>query len=442
MKSRSLVALIVTVLLISATTAAYADHAYTAQARAVGLTLQVQGQTMTAALTDAKVQSGPVQGDGCKGDVNACATAAGLAGPLGNTARASAPGNQGTKTAPANKLTPTGNTVLGHVVAAQIGQSTAVALPPADTRAKGTAGRNIVSLNLGQQVAAVGQRIQSEVPDIVDGLAVVAQNDPSGATRRIADGLEVIAQNPAAPLVKITTGPAWSESTDLDGKTIATAIADGAEVVIGPAAPADAPLDRAAIGSATSEGFIVLRISRSMASATTDQKTGTADFSPPQVTVLSLADVGLEKVSVMPGQSNCFAANTPFETCVSVSSGAKRVDGAAAASSVGGVEISALRTRQKGAVSLRLGVVQAGVNAAERKVSAASPESTPGGTVKPSTSASKPSRILPKTGGMNLVVPGFMLLGASSLTLAVLRRRGVPGPSQHEWLGRVPWKRD
>lgn len=421
MKSRSFVALVVAVL-FSAITAAYADHAYTAQARAVGLTLRVQDQSLTAGLTDAKVQSGPVRGEGCEGDVNACATAAGLAEPFGRVARASAPGNQGTKTAPANNLTPTGNMLLGQAITAQIGQSTAVALPPADTRAKGTAGRNVVSLNLGQHDAGVQQRIRTEVPHIVDRLGLIAENDPSGATRRIADGLTLIAQNPAShPLIKVTTGPAWSESTDLEDKTSATAIADAAEIVIGPAAFAGAPLGRARSG-ATPEGFIVLRISKSMATATTDQKTGTADFSSPQVTVLSLADVDLGKVNVMPGQSNCFAGNTPFETCVSVSSGAKRVEGAAAASSVGGVEVSTLRTQGKSAVNLRLGVVQAGVNAAGRKVEA---QSTPDSASQSNASTPEPSRVLPKTGGVNLAVPGLMLLGVSGLTLTVLRRRRI-----------------
>jgi hypothetical protein len=421
MKRRSFVALLVA-MLFSAMTAAYADYAYTAQARAVGLTLRVQDQSLTAALTDAKVQSGPVRGGGCEGEVNACTTAAGLAEPLGRAARATAPGNQGTRTAPANNLTPTGNTLLGQAITAQIGQSTAIALPPADTRAKGTAGRNVVSLNLGQQVAAVQQRIRTEVPSIVDRLGLLAERDPSGATRRIADGLTLIAQNPTShPVVKVTTGPAWSESTDLDNKTKATAIADGAEVIIGPTALAGAPLDRMRSG-ATPEGFIVLRISRSMATATTDQKTGTADFSPPHVTVLSLADVDLGKVNVMPGQSSCFAGNTPFETCVSVSSGAKRVEGAAAASSVGGVEIATLRTQGKSAVNLRLGVVQAGVNAADRKVET---QSTPDSTPQSNAPTREPSRDLPRTGGVNLAVPGLMLLGVSGLTLAVLRRRRI-----------------
>lgn len=430
MKNRSLIAPVVVVLLFSAATAAYADHAYTATARAVGLTLRMQDQGLTAALTDAKVQSGPVRGEGCADNTYACATAAGLAEPLGKTAHASAPGNQGSKTAPATNLTPTGTTLLGRAITAQIGQSTAVATPPADTKAKGTAGQSIVSLNLGQQIPAaqtVQQRIRTEVPAIVDGLSAIAENDPSGATRRIADGLGLIAQNPAAqPLVKITTGPALSESTDLEDKTTATAIANGAEVVIGPAALAGVPVGKTALSGATPEGFIVLRVSKSMATATTDQKTGKADFTPPEVTVASLADVGLDKVNIAPGQSNCFAANTPFETCVTVSSGAKRVEGAAAAATVGGVEISALRTQGKSAVNLRLGVVDAGVNAAGRKVSASSPEeSTP--DPEPSAPApepaQRPARVLPKTGSANLAVPGLMLLGASGITLALLRRR-------------------
>ncbi|MGH8901566.1 MAG: hypothetical protein ACRDYA_07755 [Egibacteraceae bacterium] len=427
MKNRRLIALVVAAVLFGAATAAYADHAYTARARAVGLTLRMQDQGLTAALTDAKVQSGRIPGgEGCADNTNACATAAGLAEPLGKSAQASAPGNQGSKTAPATNLTPTGTTLLSKAITARIGQSTAVAMPPADTKAKGTAGQSIVSLNLGQQIPAaetVQQRIRTEVPAIVDGLAAIAEDDPSGRTRRIADGLELIAQNPAAqPLVEITTGPALSESSDLDDKTTATAIANGAEVVIG-------PVGKAALPGATPEGFIVLRISKSMATATTDQKTGKADFTPPEVTVVSLADVGLDKVNIAPGQSNCFAVNTPFETCVTVSSGAKRVEGAAAAATVGGVEVSALRTQGKSAVNLRLGVVDAGVNAAGRKVNASSPESAPDSTPEPSAPAPEPARgptrVLPKTGSANLTVPGLVLLGASGITLALLRRRHI-----------------
>jgi hypothetical protein len=424
MKSRALIALVVAVLLFGAAAVAYADHAYTGHARVVGLTLHLQDDDVLAGLTDARVQSGPVK-DGCRGTTNACAMAAGLAEPLGRTARASAPGEQGTKTAPATVLTPTGSTLLGQTIGARIGQSTAVATPPADTKAKGTASKNVVALNLGQQVAAVQQRLRTEVPSLADGLTALAKDDPSGVTRRVADGLNRIAQDPATqPLITITTGPALSESSDRQGKTTATAIANGGQVIIGPAALPDAPLERTAVGNATSEGFLVLRISKSMATATTDQKTGTADFSPPEVTVLSLADVGLGKVTMAPGQSNCFAVNTPFETCVAVSSGAKRVEGAAAAAAVGGVQISALRTQGKGAVHLRLGVVDVGVNAADRTVSVNTPgASTPEHTPERSAPAAKPSRVLPETGGANLAVPGLMLLGASGLTVAVLRRR-------------------
>jgi LPXTG-motif cell wall-anchored protein len=127
-----------------------------------------------------------------------------------------------------------------------------------------------------------------------------------------------------------------------------------------------------------------------------------------------------------PGQSSCFAVNTPFETCVAVSSGAKRVEGAAAAATVGGVQISALRTQGKGAVHLRLGVVDVGVNAADRTVSMSTPgASTPEHTPERSAPTAKPSRVLPETGSANLAVPGLMLLsvGASGLTVAVLRRR-------------------
>lgn len=418
MKDRAAIALITATLLLSATTAAYADHAYTAHARAVGLTLKVQDHVLTAALTGAKVQSGPVE-EGCKGNAKACATAAGLVEPLGETARASAPGNQGTKTAPASTLTPARNTLLGQAITGRIGQSTAAATAPADTRAKGTAGQNVVSLDVGEQVPAVRQRMHRELPSVMDSLAVSGENR---GISRVADGLTHTQDQAAGPFVKVTTGPALSESTDINGTTTATAIANGAEVVIGPAAP----LSRgAALGATTPERLIVLRISRSMATATTNQRTGKAGFSPPTVTVRSLADTGLGKVSVAPGQSSCFATSTVFETCVTVASGAKRAEGAAAAAAVGGVEVSTLRTQGKGAVNLRLGAVEVGVNAASRHGGANSPEegSTPGRAAEPSARPARLARVLPKTGAMSLTLPGLILVGASGLTLAALRRR-------------------
>jgi hypothetical protein len=429
MKNCALIALVVAVLLLGVTTAAYADHAYTAHARAVGLILGMTGQTLPAAFTDARVQSGePAGGKGCGEDTNACASAAGLAEPFGRIAHATAPGSQRTKTAPANDFVPTSGTVFDEMITGQIGPSTAVASPPTNTRAKGTTGQSVLSVNLGHQVAALGQRIRTELPSVVDRLGVLAQSDPSGATRRVADGLERIVQNPAAqPLVKIMTDPAFSESTDQGDETTATAIANGGQVVIGPAAVADGvPESGVPVGGITPEGFIVVRITKSMVTATTDQKTGTADFSPPEVTVASLADANLGNVRMLPGQSGCFAVSTPFETCVAVSSGAKRVEGAAAAATVGGVEISTLRTQGKNAINLHFGVVEAGVNARGRQISVNAP--------KPSALDRKPSapaqqsthghsRNLPTTGGTNLAVPGLMLIGASGLTLAALRRR-------------------
>ena len=125
-------------------------------------------------------------------------------------------------------------------------------------------------------------------------------------------------------------------------------------------------------------------------------------------------------IEIATGQpEQCFAEDTPLETCVLVGGTEVTQDGAAAAVVAAGVSISALRMEGNGVIDLDLARAQAGVNAATVQPPAATPPPQP--TATPSASRTP----LPRTGGGGggILVPAVALLALSAAAAVALRRR-------------------
>ncbi len=343
MKTSPAAVLLVGVLFLTAAPA-HAGHRFVANAEAVGAAITLLGQTLKSSATDARVTSG-ASPQGCDGAVNACARAAGLSEPFGSTVRANAPGQHGPRTQTGFALDQRRGPPLSKALSAGVGDATVVTAPLPNPKAKASTQDTALSVNLSMSTPAVRQQMRTGLPALADMLDT-AGVDP--ALRELAAGLRAFAAGPADQVIaKITTGRSTAESASDESATTATAFARGSTVLIGPA-----------------PGVLVVEVGEARARASTDGTTSAATFTPATAVVRSMLPGDPAQTTVAPGQSRCFARATPLETCVTVSSGARRTAGTGAAASTAGVRISTLRAAGQGILNLEFARTSVGVTAA------------------------------------------------------------------------------
>lgn len=366
-------------------------------ASATGLELTLQGQGLTVGFTDARVQSGPTE-DGCEGDRVACAQAAGEL-LLGETAQAFAPGNPGPNDATAfslpAELEPLANLDVGRAVA------------EASTAPSANADAAAATLELNAtRTLAEDAPVQEPLREISDSLVgPVADGDPTGEVGpRLKESLDFIIDNlDETPLVTLDVAPSSSESTNVNGTTAASAVTQGAEMVVVPTG------DQQLIDLGF-PGLILVEVSRAEVSVSTDATTGTANADPAivRISVLDPEALSYDVIEVAPGQSACAAEGTPLQVCVSAAGSEVVQDGPNAAAAAQGVRITALAEPLPELV-VALAAAEAGVSAA--------PPPEPAAPAPPA-----PAQELPVT-GFTLLIPGLLLLGLGGTGFAVSRRR-------------------
>lgn len=366
-------------------------------ASATGLELTLQGQGLTVGFTDARVQSGPTE-DGCEGDRVACAQAAGEL-LLGETAEAFAPGNPGPNEATAfslpAELEPLANLDVGRAVA------------EASTAPSANADAAAATLELNAtRTLAEDAPVQEPLREISDSLVgPVADGDPTGEVGpRLKESLDFIIDNlDETPLVTLDVAPSSSESTNVNGTTAASAVTQGAEMVVVPTG------DQQLIDLGF-PGLILVEVSRAEVSVSTDATTGTANADPAivRISVLDPEALSYDVIEVAPGQSACAAEGTPLQVCVSAAGSEVVQDGPNAAAAAQGVRITALAEPLPELV-VALAAAEAGVSAA--------PPPEPAAPAPPA-----PAQELPVT-GFTLLIPGLLLLGLGGTGFAVSRRR-------------------
>lgn len=366
-------------------------------ASAVGLELTLADTGLTIGSTNARVQSGPTD-DGCEGNQVACAAAAGEL-LLGETATAFAPGNEGPNTATAFALPPE----LEDLLQLDIGVATAQAsaLPSAD----GDAAASILSLNATQPLAEL-----APVQDLLDTinetvLGAIGEGDPTGLLGRLQETLTFISDNlTEVPLLTGEVGPSSSSTRHENGRTIASAAAQGAKLVVVPT-PAQELLD---VGI---EGLIIVEVGAATAEVSTDASTAEASADPAiaRVSVLDPALLTYDVVEVALGSSECVADGTPLRICISLAGSDIVQEGANAAAASQGVQIRAFAAPLP-ELNLTLAAAEAGVSAAVAPPPPPPPPPPP--TERP----------LPVT-GFTLLLPGLALMGVGGASYLVVRRR-------------------
>lgn len=379
------------------TPAPSAAGAFAGVANATALELTLAGTGLTIGATDAKVQSGPTV-DGCPDGQVACASAAGEL-LLGEVAEAFSPGNDGPHTATAFELPPE----LEELLVLDIGVATARTTTAPS--ANGDAAAAIISLEATQSLAELLplQELLQEVSDTL--LGTVEEVDLlDGIGLRLKESVDFIIENlDQVPLATVAVGPSSSESSNAGGVTRASAMAEGAKIVLVPT-PLPELLD---VGI---EGLVIVEVGSASVEVSSDATTGQASADPAivRVSILDPSTLSYDVVELVPGAAECLLDGTPLQICISLAGSEIVQDGANAAAAAQAVRIQALGDPLPELV-LSLADVEAGVSAA-----AAPPPPPP----------AAPEAPLPVT-GFALMLPGFLLLGVGGASfLAVRRLRG------------------
>lgn len=381
-----------TVMLGSGTAGAAEPAAFLGEANAVGLELTIQGSGLTVGYSEAIVETDVADEATaiCDAAAVSCAAAAGELA-LGETALAWWPGNAGTTEATAFELPED----FSPLLTGRIGKAVASATdtPAADA----TGGAAEFSLTATETLYnALPEELRNGLEELTTTLEEQAQDDPTGVFQRAFGTLDQLRENiESAPILELYAGGSESSSI-VDGDTVtSTAQAAGSTLVVAPfeGSTADEPA-----------GLVIVTVGKALATATTDQFTASADFTPAIVSmrVFDVTTGEYDAVDVE-GEQGCALEGTPLEICVTAGSGTTTEEGASAAARADAVRIEAFPDTL--AVSLRLASAEAGVGAAPPPPPAAAEPEEPS---------------MPRTGG-GYILPGLLLLGGA---LGVRRLRG------------------
>lgn len=242
----------------TATTAATGPtQIFAARTATRGVALTVQGQGLLLGTTTTRIASDTTE----QCAALACATAAGLAEPLGTTVMAMSPGNPDPEPAEAGNLEP-----LAQALSGQFGAATASTTdqPSAQAEADGLT----IDVTLTQTLV---ENLPTELTDglndalgqIADGLAPIAEGDPTGTIAGVTDTIRgLVGDLGSGPLLRVQGGQTQSMSTIDDAGTLtSTATTAGAIIVLLPT-PESTPL--------LPEGLAVIQIGGSSTVATAD----------------------------------------------------------------------------------------------------------------------------------------------------------------------------
>jgi hypothetical protein len=392
---------------------------YSAAAASSGLELRLGGQdAIVVGRTDARLASGPAPG--CPDGALACASGLGLVG-AGESATAQRPGNLGP-----NTVAPQGTvgTPLAQALDLAIGAATAQVTEPPRPRSLAGAQAASIDVTLTQSLFQQAPPLQEAVDGALEGIGTVldpiGEQDPSGVVNRIDATLEdLLGDLASAPIVSIEVGPTISEALHSETGTAATSTSAGLRLVLAPT-PQNLPL--------APEGLVILDVGSASATASTDERTGAASFSPAIARVRifdpTTGTYSPDEVIASGEGRQCLSdTGAPPELtdnlnlCVTAGGGNTTQQGPAAASRASGVSIEAFAGGME-LLTLNLADATAGVNAAPPVAQAApSPQ--------PSPSPSPTGAPLPRTGPAVAATPlAAALLACGALVgVGLLRRR-------------------
>jgi len=394
-----------------------AQGTFSAAAASSGAELQLGGQdAIVVGRTDVRLASGPAPG--CPDGALACASGLGLVG-AGESATARRPGNLGP-----NTVAPQGTvgTPLAQALDLAVGAATARVTEPPSPLSAADAQAASIDVTLTQSLFAGAPPLQEAVNGALDGLGMVlgpiGEQDPSGVVNRIDATLEeLLGDLAAAPIASIELGPTTSQAIHTETGTAATSTTAGVRLVLAPT-PQNLPL--------APEGLVILDVGSASATASTDERAGSASFSPAiarlrffdPTTGTYDPDIVIESGE---GRQCLSDGGAPPELtdnlnlCVTAGGGDTRQEGAAAASRASGVSIEAFAGGME-LLTLNLADATAGVNAAAAQVAQVpSPQPSPSPTRAP----------LPRTGPSAPTTPiaVVLLLSGALLGAGLLRRR-------------------
>ncbi|WP_341253590.1 LPXTG cell wall anchor domain-containing protein [Euzebya pacifica] len=261
----------------AATTSTTPQQIYAGRTSTRGLALTIAGQGLRAGVTTTNVASDTT--DTCTG--LACATAAGVAEPFGETATSTTPGGEPTASVEVANLDAFAGALDGVIGAAT---ATTTSGPAADGTANGlTVDVTLTQTVVGQLPAELTGPLNDGLGQIAEALQPLADGDPTGIVSGVTDQLTVLLDDLAAgPLLRIQGGQSTSNSTFDDGTVTSTAATEGVIITLLPT-PESTPL--------LPEGIAVIEVGRSTAVATADgTNPATAD-----------ASASIAKITLLPG---------------------------------------------------------------------------------------------------------------------------------------------
>lgn len=383
---------------------------FVGNARATGFELTIADNGLVIGYSEAGVQTAASDA-GCGADsdtVRACAFAAGELN-FGETAEASAPGDEGPNTATAFALPEE----LEPLLALQIGDATAQAAANGTTTGQGDAAAALLAVNATRTLFENAEPLQEGLLEISDTLlGPIAEGDPSGTAQRVKDSFDLLVENlDDMPLATLEVGPTRSVATDEDGVTSVTATADGARLIIAPfpdtiAIPNQPP------------GLIIVEVGRAEVRLTSDRTDATAEADPAlvRVRILDPTTGEYDDIPVGPGpEAVTVLEDTPLETTIFPAGTITEVEGAGASARAAAVRIETLADPLPEVV-LSLAYAEGGV------ASAAPAPPPPAPAPEPAPQDPQPAPDLPRTGAALVPALGLLLVGGAGLYGARRRR--------------------
>lgn len=238
---------------------------YAGRAGTRGIALTGGGQGLVLGSTQTRIASSST--DDCTGV--ACATAAGLGEPLGESANAVSPG-EGNASVESGNLEPAAALLDGRFGAAEA--TTTTQPSAAGTTDTATLELTLTQTILSQFPADVTDQINSGIAQLTDALSPLTEADPTGILGGVTDQLNTLLDDLAnGPLLTIQGGQTASSTSITDGVITSTSAAEGLIITLLPT-PESTPL--------VPQGVAVIEIGSSTATATADgTNPATADAS-------------------------------------------------------------------------------------------------------------------------------------------------------------------
>ncbi|HEV3473709.1 MAG TPA: hypothetical protein VG408_11015 [Actinomycetota bacterium] len=327
------------------------------------------------------------------------------------SAKSSYPGDGGTgKLQCAAELPPPLNDVVDLKLACGSSQSGLTKGLPF-TRNHGKVAGLDVTLPVGAVLGAAP--VDPLVDSLTETLAPVLDHAPEEVRDAVGGLVEVIDELRATDALRIELAPSFSRIQP-KGKKM-TVSSDSAGALIGLVGIPEGHLDGTGVSASANpleNGLVIIEIGRAQASASieTESAAATAAATPALVTVkvrdITKPEPTYVTITVAPGQTQTVLAGTPAESTITAADATVEEDGSSARAVADAVRLHLLKG-VNGGVILALARATAAVN---------------GDSVKPTAPVKKAPDPLPLTGGIDRIVPGLLLLGLATVSVALRKR--------------------